>query len=57
MDTIIPAKGTKTRTKAYDIQGKVSIQVIQGLRYSFKDNNHLGTFVLKIKNPSQKVCH
>ncbi|KAM0677696.1 Stress-70 protein [Binucleata daphniae] len=53
-DTTIPAKGTKIFTTAYDMQDRVSIQVAQGLRYSFKDNNHLGSFELKIKNPGPK---
>ncbi|KAM0686130.1 ATPase with role in protein import into the ER [Conglomerata obtusa] len=54
MDTTIPAKGTKIFTTAYDMQDRVSIQVAQGLRFSFKDNNHLGTFDLIIKNPGPR---
>lgn len=54
MDQSIPAKGSKIFTTAYDNQNKVSIQVAQGLRYSFKDNSKLGTFDLVIKNPGPR---
>lgn len=54
MNQTIPATGSKTFTTAYDMQERVSIQVGQGLRYSFKDNNLLGKFDLHIKNPGPR---
>ncbi|KAM0673885.1 hypothetical protein GVAV_002723 [Gurleya vavrai] len=54
MDTTIPAKGTKVFTTAYDMQDRVSIQVAQGQRAAFSQNQKLGVFDLVIAKPGPR---
>lgn len=50
----VPATGKEVFTTSYDNQPAVMIRVAQGMRPSFKDNEFLGNFELKIEQPGPK---
>lgn len=50
----VPATGKEIFTTSYDNQPAVMIRVGQGMRPSFKDNEFLGNFELKIEQPGPR---
>lgn len=50
----VPATGKEIFTTSYDNQPAVMIRVAQGMRPSFKENEFLGNFELKIEHPGPR---
>lgn len=53
-DKAVPATGSQIFTTQYDNQQMVSIQVAQGMKFSFKENHKLGSFNLQITKPAPR---